>query len=66
MRARDATNTKSDSAGSPDFDPDGIAVAVHSFGVPAYGHPKYNPADLINKLRDRLVKAGRGFPPVGN
>ena len=60
-RVRYATNTEAGSSGSPVFDLDWNLVALHHFGDPAYDHPPaYNQGVPIDKIRDRIVKCGRG------
>jgi hypothetical protein len=59
-RVRYATNTEAGSSGSPVFDLDWNLVALHHLGDPAYDHPAaYNQGVPIDKIRDRIVKAGK-------
>jgi hypothetical protein len=60
-RVRYATNTEAGSSGSPVFDLDWNLVALHHFGDPAYNRPPaYNQGVPIDKIRDRIVKSGKG------
>jgi len=60
-RVRYATNTEAGSSGSPVFDLDWNLLALHHFGDPAYDHPAaYNQGVPIDKIRDRIVKSGKG------
>jgi hypothetical protein len=60
-RVRYATNTEAGSSGSPVFDLDWNLVALHHLGDPAYNHPPtYNQGVPIDKIRARLVQAGKG------
>ena len=59
-RVRYATNTEAGSSGSPVFDLDWNLVALHHLGDPAYDHPPaYNQGVPIDKIRERLTKAGK-------
>jgi hypothetical protein len=58
-RVRYATNTEPGSSGSPCFDLTWGLVALHHYGDPAFGHPRYNQGVPINLIRDRLKRLGK-------
>jgi len=58
-RVRYATNTEPGSSGSPCFDLNWGLVALHHYGDPAFGHPKYNQGVPINLIRERLKRLGK-------
>jgi len=58
-RVRYATNTEPGSSGSPCFNIDWTLVALHHYGDPAYGHPRFNQGIPIGRIRDRLRETGK-------
>jgi hypothetical protein len=59
-RVRYATNTEPGSSGSPCFDLNWNLIALHHYGDPAFGHPKYNQGIPIHLIRGRLNRLGKG------
>jgi hypothetical protein len=58
-RVRYRTNTEPGSSGSPCFDHDWHLVALHHYGDPAFGHPRYNQGVPIAAVRDLLQSRGK-------
>lgn len=58
-RVRYATNTEPGSSGSPCFDIEWNLVALHHYGDPAFGHPKYNQGVPVAAIRERLRRQGK-------
>jgi hypothetical protein len=58
-RVRYETNTEPGSSGSPCFDLNWVLIALHHYGDPAFGHPKYNQGVLIHLIRERLKRLGK-------
>lgn len=54
LRVRYAINTEGGSSGSPVFDRDWKLVALHHYGDPDAGHPRYNQGVPIGAIRDHL------------
>lgn len=60
-RVRYRTNTEGGSSGSPVLSMEGSLLALHHYGDPAYGHPKYNQGIApLNVIRTQIVAAGHG------
>jgi hypothetical protein len=57
-RVRYATNTEAGASGSPCFDLEWQLIALHHYGDPAYGQPRYNQGIPIGKIRDRVRRPG--------
>jgi hypothetical protein len=57
-RVRYKTNTENGSSGSPCFDFEWNLIALHHYGDPAYGHPKYNQGIPIGMILARLKSKG--------
>ncbi|WP_165220514.1 tetratricopeptide repeat protein [Aquisphaera insulae] len=55
LRVRYAINTEAGSSGSPVFDKDWRLVALHHYGDPEWGHPKYNQGIPIGLIRTDLA-----------
>ena len=58
LRVRYATNTEGGSSGSPCFNKDWDLIALHHYGDPAFGQPKYNQGIPIGKIREHLRGKG--------
>jgi hypothetical protein len=58
-RIRYATNTEPGSSGSPCFDLEWNLIALHHYGDPAFGHPKFNQGIPINLIHERLKRLGK-------
>lgn len=58
-RIRHTVNTEPGSSGSPCFDFDWNLVAVHHYGDPGYGHPRYNQGVPIAAIRALLTKRNK-------
>jgi V8-like Glu-specific endopeptidase len=65
-RVRYATNTEGGSSGSPCFNINWTLVALHHYGDPSYGQPKYNQGIPVNMIRDRLKRFGKDGALGGN
>jgi hypothetical protein len=59
-RVRYAINTEAGSSGAPCFDMDWGLVALHHYGDPGFGQPRYSQGVPIGKIRERLKRAGKG------
>jgi V8-like Glu-specific endopeptidase len=59
-RVRYTTNTERGSSGAPCFGLDWKLIALHHYGDPAYGSPKYNQGVPIHLIRERIRHNGRG------
>jgi hypothetical protein len=57
-RLRYRTNTEAGSSGSPCFDFKWNLIALHHYGDPAYGHPKFNQGIPIGVIQARLSARG--------
>jgi hypothetical protein len=60
LRLRYRTNTEPGSSGSPCFTMDWTLVALHHYGDPAHGSPRFNQGIPIELVRKRIVEQGRG------
>lgn len=68
FRVRYATNTEAGSSGSPCFNMEWQLVALHHYGDPGFGQPKYNQGVPIIAIRERLARLAKadvlgGEPP---
>ena len=59
LRVRYATNTEWGSSGSPCFNKDWDLIALHHYGDPAFGQPKYNQGIPIGLIRAHLGEPAR-------
>lgn len=57
-RLRYATNTEGGSSGSPCFDMDWSLVALHHYGDPTWGNPKFNQGVPIHLIRADIESKG--------
>jgi hypothetical protein len=58
LRVRYQVNTERGSSGSPVFDKDWKLVALHHYGDPNFGDPKFNQGIPIGLVRSQIVSLG--------